>query len=294
MSYSSELQQLLNLKQTQERPVAQATLQKYSEQYRKLTQEIGYDDLFWITKSNEGGLIKGIKDMNITASGMLGYLNICVMIRLMNDKSIDKLIKYRDELNIIKNQNTKNNNSVKNEFLPPFTTIKEYINDLYKQNDFVNYLVNELIFLYALRNKDINVMIIDKDKYKLLIQQDPIFVKNNNFLIIYKTYCVLIVNNYKTANTYGAKKITIRSRRVLNAVNKLGVGWLLLNNKGENPSNIEYYIKLYNGLGEGDYFKVRVRQLQDEPNALQEINKLCGYRGSSLETCESYYNIIKK
>jgi len=70
---------------------------------------------------------------------------------------------------------------------------------------------------------------------------------------------------------------------------------LLLNSKGENPtSGIDYYIRLYNGLGEGDYFKVLVRKLQDEPNSLEEIRKLCAYRGSSLDVCSSNYNITKE
>ena len=115
-----------------------------------------------------------------------------------------------------------------------------------------------------------------------------------------KTDCLLVIADYKTVNSYGVKRIIVRSRRVLNVVRKLGEGYLLTNRFGENPKDdgLSYYINLYttkNGvkLTESDYYKIRVKYLQELPNALEELTKLSKSRGSSMETMNEYYNLNK-
>ena len=294
----NEIQHLIYEKQKQEKPVSNQTILKYQQQYNYLTKNIGFNNPMWITESNEKSLIKAIEELDVSPSGKLNYLNVCIMIKKMYDKPLKQLEKYRDTLFTDKSKLTDEKIIVKKNTLPSYKTITDFINDLYKQGDYTRYLVNELIFTFGLRNKDIDVMIIELDNYKELKKNNPTLESENNFLVLKKSSTELIINQYKTRATYGTKKIPIRSRRILQASMKLGEGYLLQNAKGEQPSNYDYYLKLYDlqgeKLGEADYYKIHINHLQSQPNSLQEINKLCKYRGSSLAVCNTHYNINKE
>ena len=288
----SEIEQLVNQKQTQARPVSNDTLIKYIKQYEYLTSmtnnKLNPD---WITNTSEKSSIKYLTDLqNISASGRLNYLNIFIMIKKMRGLSVKLLEKERENLMKEKSINLLDDNEMKKYSLPSYDTIKEYINDLYKQEDFVNYLVNELIFTFALRNKDVDMYIIKLITYKQLTDEEK---KLRNWLVIKASSVELVINNYKTSNTYGVKNIITKSRRIHNATNALGEGFLLLTAKGEHANKYDYYIRLYSGLTERDYYRINISHAQTLPNSLTEINKLCAYRGSSLNVCEQHYNVEK-
>ena len=152
--------------------------------------------------------------------------------------------------------------------------------------------MNELIFTYGLRNKDINCTIIDLNDYV------PEKITDVNYLVVKKTSTELVVNSYKTSKTYGVKNIKIRSRRILNACKQLGIGKLLQKTNGDdvNDTELSYYINLMpfddRKLTESDYFKISIKYLQSQPNSLKLINDICTTRGScSLNTLNSHYNI---
>jgi hypothetical protein len=144
-----------------------------------------------------------------------------------------------------------------------------------------------------LRNKDLNLYIIPLEKYKLAT--NPL-----NYLVIRKTDCLLVIADYKTINTYGVKKLIVRSKKVLNFARKLGEGYLLVNRFNEPPKedNLTYYINLYTTkdgvkLTESDYYKIKIKHLQTLPNSLDEISKLANTRGSSLHCANDHYNLNK-
>jgi len=284
-NYSNELLQLIELKKNQPRPVSALTLKKYTQEYLHLTKLLNKQD-DWITDASTDSLVRIINNLKLSATGVLNYLNLFIMIR-MDTLDIKILLDLRDKYNKKKDINTKAKVLHKKETLPSNNVIVKYIDGLYKTKSYTDYLVNYLIYTYGLRNRDINLNIITNENYKNIHG-------TLNYAIIRKTDSVLVINDYKTANTYGQKKIICRSRRVLDCLNKLKEGPLLVNkyNQQVNDENLNYHIHLYENLGEADYLKVKLNWLQTKPNSFQNITKLCKSRGTmSMNVVDTYYNI---
>lgn len=289
-----EITLLINAKQS----LANSSLVRYEQQYRYLTK-IFKKSGDWIMNSTEKSLIKLMDELELKPAGKLNYVNLFIVIKQLirpHDIEANKwcilLEKFRQSLMKKNAVVTKKSIQEKAEDLPEYEVIVKYITDLYKQKKWSEFLVNELIFTYGLRNKDINCTIIDLKDYV------PEMVTDVNFLVVKKTSTELVVNSYKTSKTYGAKNIIIRSRRILNACKQLGIGRLLQKTNGDAVSDTElsYYINLMPSLGgkltEADYFKINIKYLQSQPNSLKLINDICITRGScSLNTLNNHYNI---
>jgi len=281
-----ELDELIARKTNQPRPVSPATLNKYIQQYRHLSITLKQKDN-WISGASIDKLIRLINSLNTKATGKLNYLNIMIMIK-ETDKDVNKLVELRTRLGVKKDEDTKQYIQLKKATLPSYDVIVKYIDTLYKDKKYKDYLINFLIFTYGLRNKDVNLIIIKNDDFKKLD------VLNANYLVVKKTECMLYITDYKTASSHGHKKIIVRSRRVLNAVQYVGVGNLLVNkfNEPVNETNLGYYINLYDKLNESDYYKISVNYLQTQPNSLNLLAKLCEYRGSiDMRILNKHYNI---
>lgn len=284
-SYSNELNALIESKQNQPRPVAPTTLKKYIQTYQHLTESLNKSG-DWILDASTENLVKIINKLDMKNAGKLLNLNLFIMMRA-DTLDIQTLIDLRTKLTKRREHETKEYIEHKKETLPDYKTIVDFIDSLYKDKHYTDYLINYLIFTYGLRNKDVNLTIITNENHK---KTDIA----KNYLIIRKTDCILYVNDYKTASTYGVKKITVRSRRVLDCANKLGEGELLVNkfNKPVNDGNINYYIHLYENLNESDYYKINILHIQTQPNPVKHLAKICKTRGScSIDVLDKHYNI---
>lgn len=284
-SYSNELNALIESKQNQPRPIAQTTLKKYIQLYQYLTESLNKSD-DWILDASTENLVKIINKFDMKNAGKLLYLNIFIMIR-KDTLDIQTLIDLRTKLSKRREHETKEYIQHKRETLPDYKTIVKYIDNLYKDKHYTDYIVNYLIFTYGLRNIDINLTIITNENYK---KTDIA----KNYLIIYKTHTMIVVNDYKTVNSYGVKKIIVRSRRVLDCANKMGEGELLVNkfNKPVNNGNLSYYIHLYENLNESDYYKINILHIQTQPNPVKHLAKICKTRGScSIDVLDKHYNL---
>lgn len=292
ITFSDELNQLIKDKTTQPRPVSVNTLNKYIQEYMYLSKTQNKTDN-WITETSVENLIKIINKLNVKPTGKLSNLNIMLMIKKNTMDDLKPLLDLRDTLNNKKLKQTAELLVKKQNDLPPYIEIVDYIDNLYDTNQMTSFLINFLCFEYGLRNKDLNLFLINLENHKTAT--NPL-----NYLVIRKTDCLLVIADYKTVNTYGVKRIVVRSRRVLNFAKKLGEGYLLTNRFGEPPKDdgLSYYINLYttkNGikLTESDYYKIKIKQLQTEANPIEEIAKLVKTRGSSMEKVNEYYNLLK-
>ena len=285
MEYSNELNALIESKKKQPRPVSPTTLNKYISTYQYLTEMLNKSD-DWVLDASTENLVKIINKLDCKSSGKLLYLNLFIMMRA-GSLDIKTLIDLRTKLSKKRENETKEYIQHKRETLPDYKTVVKYIDGLYKERNYTDYLVNYLIFTYGLRNKDINLTIITNENYK---KTDIA----KNYLIIRKTDCMLVVNDYKTVNSYGVKRFVVRSRRVLDSANKLGEGLLLTNkfNEPVNDGNLSYYINLYENLNESDLFKINLLHIQSLPNPIKELAKISKTRGSNnIQTLNSHYNI---
>jgi hypothetical protein len=282
---SNELNALIESKQNQARPITPTTQQKYKQTYNYLTESLKKSG-DWITDASSENLVKIINKLDMKNAGKLLNLNLFIMIR-KNTLDIQTLIDLRTKLSKKLEQDTKQYIQHKRETLPSYKIIVKYIDELYKDKKYTDFLINYLIFTYGLRNKDVNLTIITNENYKNVDIA-------KNYLIIRKTDCILIVNDYKTSSTYGVKKIAVRSRRVLDCANKLREGPILVNkfNEPVNDGNISYYINLYENLNESDLFKIHLLHIQTLPNPIKELAKICYTRGScNITAINNHYNI---
>jgi len=292
-NFSDELKQLIIDKTTQPKPVSANTLKKYIQEYMYLSKSQNKTNN-WITETSVENLIKIINKLDVKATGKLNDLNIIIMIKKNTMDNLKPLLDLRDTLNNKKLKQTAELLVKKQNELPPYEDIVNYIDGLYDTNQYTNFLINFLIFEFGLRNKDLNLKIITLENHKNAIE--PL-----NYLVIRKTDCLLIIADYKTSNSYGVKRIVVRSRRVLNFAKKVGEGFLLTNRFGEPPKDdgLTYYINLYTTkdgikLNESDYYKIKVKHLQQQPNSLEELTKISKYRGSSINCMNEHYNLLKK
>jgi hypothetical protein len=287
-----EIELMLSERNKEERPLSKTSENSYKRIYLYLTNLFN-ENHNWVHFHSQKYLINKLRELDCKEDNKLSYLNLFIMIKKYANLDNDELIKYRAELFKEKKANTEIKLQQQKEILPSYDEVREYINDLYKQKDYVNYLVNELIFTYCLRNQDVNLKIINLNEYK----QD----KNNtdNYLVVKKNEVDLIINSYKTSSVYGKKQIRIRSRKIYNAAISLK-GNILQNDKGENldMNNIAYYIRLmpFNDkrLTEAQYCKINVFHAQTLSNPLEKITEIAKNRGTSIETLNGYYNFDKK
>ena len=93
MNSPSEINLLLSSKQTQEKPVSKATLEKYNQQYKFLTKSQGQSG-DWITNTHEKDLVNMIKDLEIKSAGKMGYLNVIHIIKELKGQPIKEILKY--------------------------------------------------------------------------------------------------------------------------------------------------------------------------------------------------------
>jgi len=289
----SELDLMLIERNKEVRPLSKTTEASYRRQYNFITKLFGEKD-DWVSFHSQKYLINKLQNLDSKEDNKLNYLNLFVMIKKYANLENAELIKYREDLFKKKKANTEIKLQEQKEILPSYHEVREYINDLYRQKDYVNYLINELIFSYCLRNQDVNLKIINLIDYK---QQN-----NNidNYLIVKKSESELVINSYKTKSVYGQKRIRIRSHKILNAIRSLKEGWLLQNDNSKNieMSNLSYYIRLMpfgdKRLTESQYCKINIFHAQTLTNPLQKIIELSKHRGTSPDTLHNSYNFNKK
>jgi len=293
----TELEQFIEMKKEQKRPVTESTIKKYITFYTTLRNHLGGRDITDETVTEEV-LINVIQAFKMTSSGKLNYQNIAVMIKNQHNQPTEKLVKYKEQLTEKKDLDTTHKVQQKLAILPTHNEVRKYIDELFIEGDYSKYLVNELIFSFGLRSVDINLIIVTLPEYKDTKKNDLEKYERENWLVLKKNTCDLIINRYKTKGSYGSKNIEVKLKKVVDAGNKLGSGWLIQNNKNQpvNDDRIHNFISLMevNGLKltQGDYFKINLLHLQSQPNSLHKINMLSKTRGSkNLDTLDKHYNL---
>ena len=275
-----------------------ASIEKYNQQYNFLTRNFGVENKNWIQTADETHLKNIINKLEIGPAGKSNYLNLIILIRDQSGAGTEILkklkISLRGKVEIKTIENTINRI---NEPLASFETIENFINDLYKNGDWIRFIYNFLIFKFALRNKDVNLTLIQKKEWSKLAPNDK---QNKNWLIFNKSTYTLFIDDYKTKNAYGTKTITDTNKKLIDAVNRLGEGALLQKSNGSElkETELSYYIKLYQDqtthLTESDYFRINVVYLQNQPNSIARLAELSKTRGTqNLQTINSHYNLAQ-
>lgn len=285
----SEFEEAIKTNQT----IGDSTKKSYKSMYKRLLKLTNDEP---ILNMSEDRLIKTIHQDSIPPQSQNALLSVIIYIRKSKGLKNDKLIKFRDTTLFKKKLAYKEQkNKVLEQELPSFESIENYTKTLYKNEQYVPYIVNFLMVRFGLRNKDLNLVITNNRDVTYVSDKSKV-----NYLYVTKKYVTYIRNDYKTHSTYGKQKHKIEKSHFTRAV-KAVIGdeyekplLKLQDGDGVSEESVSKIIQryTYNGLGEGKYFKIQIQELKKQGN-IRRIRELSKHRGTDLETLFQEYDITK-
>ena len=215
-----------------------------------------------------------------------------LMIRKFHNLPIQKIQRWRDtKLRLLIDQSKVAADKITAEMLPTYNELNNYIKKLYKEKQWLNYIINFMLVKYCVRNIDLNCFITQD---KTMMQRTGNNDKNNLFYIS-PTYVVYIRRDYKTYDTYGEKRIAIRSvpfrNALLNFLDDKPDGWLFgAGDKIMTQPSISKYIMdhSFQGLGEGKICKLMCIYYAQKGD-IASLRRISKSRGTAIETLIDSY-----
>ena len=263
--------------------VSAKTITNYRSVYKRIKTLLSKD----ISDSDEDRLID-IVNLIDNVGSKITVLNLMIMMKNQLEQSTKILNQFRDKIFIERDKATKKFLEKKNDELPLYQLVDEYINSL----ESIKYIVNYLTFYFGLRNDDVNLFLTTKKLTKNINT-------STNYLIVKKSEIELIINTYKTSKKYLQKRIVIKDKKFKQICQDLTPLTFLLTGSETPINEVSLHNKitrmLYKHnekhLTETDYIKILIKHLTTQPNLLTELKKISEYRGSSLDNMIKYYNI---
>jgi len=261
------------------------TKKTYKIQYNKLRKMLEND----IADVSQKKLIEIISQQSNT-NQQQSSINIAVLVRRLN-KLPTKELEAKREANkkeVVKQVKKVNENLV----LPTLNDLEEYLDYLYANNQWTDYIINYLLLEYQVRNKDVN--------FKIVTRKKDMTDKNTNYiwLDVKQKKALYVRRDYKTEKTYGEKQHLITDKEFIVALKRV----LACQKHNEdcgvfipNENQVGYYImrSSYKGIGEGAYLKILINAYKNRGN-IQKLKEISDNRGTDLNTLLSNYNIDLK
>ncbi len=227
-------------------------------------------------------VIKKLEELIDNPNTKALYLNLLILLRRENKEETDKLIKFRNDLRdkIISLRKEKLGDLKKE--LPKKTELMEKLNEM----NGISYIINYLFLTFGLRNKDINLKFVKKTPDN-----------KENYLILTPSKAELVINDYKTDDTFGQKKLVVKDKKFIKELKGMGLkenDYLICKKNGDKLKTSTFNERIKNisidRLGETTIFKVLIADLI-ENNNFKDIEKLVESRGTSLNTIMKSYNV---
>lgn len=261
------------------------TKRAYKTQYTKLRNLLEHD----VADVSQKKAIDIISEQN-NPNAQQALINIAVLVRRMN-KLPTKDLEAKREANkkeVVKQVKQVNETLV----LPTLNDLEEYLEYLYANNQWTDYIINYLLLEYQVRNKDVNFTITTRKK--------DMTDKNKNYmwLDVRHKKAVYVRRDYKTEKTYGEKRHIISDKEFIVSLKRV----LACQKHNEecgvfipNENQIGYHIKkaTYKGIGEGAYLKIVINAYKNGGN-IQKLKEISDNRGTDLNTLLSNYNVDLK
>jgi hypothetical protein len=261
------------------------TKKTYIIQYNKLRKMLGVD----IADVSQKKLIEIISQQS-NPNQQQSSINIAVLVRRLN-KLPTKDLEAKREANkkeVVKQVKRVNETLV----LPTLNDLEEYLEYLYANNQWTDYIINYLLLEYQVRNKDLNFTITTRKKD--MTDQN----KNYMWLDVRQKKALYVRRDYKTEKTYGEKRHLITDKEFIVALKRV----LACQKHNEdcgvfipNENQVGYYIMraTYKGIGEGAYLKILINAHKNGGN-IQKLKEISDNRGTDLNTLLSNYDIDLK
>jgi len=245
-----------------------------------------------IRNCSETSIINILGKIECASNTKNTVVSAILMVRKFYDLPIQKIQRWRDtKLRVLIDQSKVAADKITAEMLPTMNQLNNHVKKLYKDRNWLDYIINFMLVKYCVRNIDLNCFITqDKTMMTRCGESDKY-----NMLYISPTYVVYIRRDYKTFDTYGEKRIAIRStpfrNALLNFLDDKPDGWLFgAGDKIMTQPSISNYIMQhsYGGLGEGRIAKA-VLTFYSQKGDINSIRRISKSRGTNLETLIDYY-----
>lgn len=260
------------------------TAKTYRLQYKKILELLDKD----VNSSGEKNIILASKT-NKNVNSAQAMLNVAILIKRLYDKPHSLLIAERDKNKTFIDLNIKQTNMELQSKLPSYKKLIEYTDKLYDDDKFIEYVINYLLVNYFVRNKDLLFEIVQKKKDMTNQDLNYMWLPKHGKKVEY------VRQSYKTSDVYGKKSIIITDEKFILAIKRIfGCQKYNLDCGDIIPteSQVGYYVKkmTMDELGEGAYFKISVNEYK---NDLQKLKQMSNYRGTSVDTIISSYDVQK-
>lgn len=261
--------------------VSEQTQRDYAAKLRQMQSKIDF-----------GGKIEPILDFLGTIENpntRSNKANAIIRMRRFLGLDVEALEILREDLKSEIRQHRKMQSKKNNDDLITYDELLEKLNQLSGRD----YIMNYMYVHHGLRNQDINVQYINRHQKKTptenTVTQDPKAKKpKTEFHIV----------DYKTAGTYGPKKITIRDKQLFDNINSLDLknkDYVFALRDGTKPTlnymNVLAKKNSINNYGEGRIAKILVKHLIDTKQ-FDKVEELSKQRGTAMSTLYTTYNIM--
>ena len=283
-----DMEQIFKLKPN----LTEATKRTYSQTFKRVVKY--FDKPIETVTVDE--MLVSIDDMigrgeNINT--VKAFLNMCILFRQSIGNDTDKLIEKRDGLNSILNQHVKDKKKEKAEKLVDFKTLELNMEKEYDDGNWRNYIVQYLFLCFAFRNKDVNMKVVKFTK-------DTLADKSINYIVTNILNGIkLVINDYKTASTYGQKVIMIRDKKFIKVTRTFlkGKTWLLTDkDKPLKDESLATRIRdfTYERNTESNYFKAILIHANSLPHTTTLLKEYSKSRGTDINTILNSYDCDEK
>ena len=251
------------------------TIKSYTHTYEVLYKALGKE----VRASSQKLIIHTADKMSDNPNTRAAIINVGLLCRKLYNLDVKELEKSRrDNKKGIAVHTEKVNQNLD---LPTLKEFEDHIDELYKNNQFKQFVVNFLLLKLCCRNQDLNFSIVTRQKD---VPKD-----NKNYMWVSRTKATLYRRDYKTDKTYGEKINILTDKRLLVALKRLQQA-----NESLVPNDkyMGYYIKQHSfrQLGEGSIFKVLVNDARKKGD-LKRIQEMSKLRGSDLCNIMTSYNV---
>tara|TARA_R110000868_G_scaffold330021_1_gene590934 strand:+ start:4780 stop:5655 length:876 start_codon:yes stop_codon:yes gene_type:complete len=264
---------------------SEKTRTNYKNMLARLRTALGVDTPIAVLDPVD--IIKTIREMDVPASSKASMNTVCHVIFKFHNLDLEKFVKFRDELA----EKAFDESKVKDtELLSKGITLKtlnDFMAKAFEDKEWVKFVVNYLLITFQTRNEDVDLRIISPKDFNKLTEEET---KEHNWIVLHKASCMFIRNKYKTADTYGEKIVIIRNKKLLEALNLIGDGYLLKTGGSHIiPTELNRAVSnlTYEKMGSTKYFKIMA-------TFKKNVEKMSSNRGTAPDTIYHNYKLDKK
>ena len=265
--------------------IARVTNKKTAKTYTSLYNNhlISFDVNGKIDKSYIKDINEYILALNKSASTKKAIYSL--LVNITTQEPLKKKWKtLQDQFDVLKLKEQKERMKMKADVLPNKREVIQFMNEQYKLEQYKSFIVNFLLLYYNVRNKDLVIEFVKTTKEAT--------DQTKNYFIVRKNDIVYLRNAYKTADVYGTKKFTLKSKKLQEASTAVmdSEDPTLFNYEDTDHFTRNIGKLTFKNLNESDYTKIVLMSL-DLSKHKDELKRISSRRGTSVDLLLSTYKL---